>query len=169
MNEAFRNFSDHLSSFIQVSNSRYENLEVGIMDNHQALGILDNRQATFSTSLRDDIKLTSLLTQDVYLAVSLKQGLNFFFEGICLLSNHKLSPHLISFNDVQETIESVNSKLTSKHARLTARYLLARDFYDLDNFVWTLWKNSVFISVEIRLVTVSSGWHLQSIFVSFPH
>ena len=32
MNEVFSNFSDHLSSFIQVSNSRYENLEVGIMD-----------------------------------------------------------------------------------------------------------------------------------------
>ena len=57
MNEAFSNFSDHLYSFIQVSISRYENLEVGIMDNHQALGILANRQAALSAALRDDMKL----------------------------------------------------------------------------------------------------------------
>ena len=156
MNEAFSNFSDHLSSFIQVSNSRYENLEVGIMDNHQALGILANRQAALSASLRDDMKLSSLLTQEVYLAMSLKQGLQNFIEGIYSLLNHKLSPYLISFNDVQETIKSINSKLTSKHARLNARDLSARDFYDLDNFVWTFRNNSVFISVKFPLVTAFS-------------
>ena len=156
MNEAFSNFSDHLSSFIQVSNSRYENLEVGIMDNHQALGTLANRQAALSASLKDDMKLSSLLTQEVYLAMSLKQGLQNFVEGIYSLLNHKLSPHLISFSDVQETIKSINSKLTSKHARLTARDLSAKDFYDLDNFVWTFRNNSVFISVKFPLVTAFS-------------
>ena len=156
MNEAFSKFSDHLSSFIQVSNSRYENLEVGIMDNHQALGILANRQAALSASLRDDMKLSSLLTQEVYLAMSLKQGLQNFIEGIYSLLNHKLSPHFISFNDVQRTIKSINSKLASKHARLTARSLSARDFYDFDNFVWTFRNNSVFISVKFPLVTAFS-------------
>ena len=71
-------------------------------------------------------------------------------------TDHKLSPHLISFSDVQETIKSINSKLTSKHARLTARDLSAKDFYDLDNFVWTFRNNSVFISVKFPLVTAFS-------------
>ena len=167
MNEAFSNFSDHLSSFIQVSNSRYENLEVGIMDNHQALGILANRQAALSASLRDDMKLSSLLTQEVYLAMSLKQGLQNFIEGIYSLVNHKLSPYLISFNDVQETIKSINSKLTSKHARLNTRDLSARDFYDLDNFVWTFRNNSVFISVKFPLVTAFSVVNIFKTY-SFP-
>ena len=167
MNEAFTNFSDHLSSFIQVSNSRYENLEVGIMDNLQALRILANRLAALSASLRDDMKLSSLLTQEVYLAMSLKQGLQNFIEGIYSLLNHKLSPYLISFNDVQETIKSINSKLTSKQARLNARDLSARDFYDLDNFVSTFRNNSVFISVKFPLVTAFSVVDLFKTY-SFP-
>ena len=104
------------------------------------IGILANRQAALSAALRDDMKLSSLLTQEVYLAMSLKQGLQNFIEGIYSLLNHKLSPYLISFNDVQESIKSINSKLTSKHTHLNARELLARDFWTI---LFGLWAFSV--------------------------
>ena len=159
LTEAFSQYTDDLSSFMTVANRRHNSLRDTIQDNHQAISALAKDMSEVSTNLHHNLQFSVLLNREIYLAMSLQEGLQEFLHGIHGLLQHSLSPYILPYKDIQATIQSINSRLKQSNSQLSVKDLSPKEMYSWNNFIWTYKNDSLFITVKFPIVSPIS--HVQ--------
>ena len=110
-NKAFQHFSENLSSFIAPSNARHSKLLKGIQLNHGVISSMTTTLTTLSDTLPASVEFTHLVAHEFYLAIRLQDGLQDGLQGLHHPINHKLSPNILTLQDVQSTRPLISTKL----------------------------------------------------------
>ena len=164
LGEAMSTFSEDLSSFMTVSNEKISNLQLGIEDNHDAIMSIARGMREVSSSLQHNLQFTVLIAKELYLAMNLQESLQEFLHGVHGLLHHKLSPYLLPYSDVKDTISSIQNRLAQAHSQLYIKPMSAKEIYSMSNFLWTFKKNSIFITLKFPLVSSVSDLKLYQVF-----
>ena len=159
LTETFAQYSDDLSSFMTLANRRHNTLRDTIQDNHQAISALAEDMSEVSTNIHHNLQFSVLLNREIYLAMSLQEGLQEFLHGIHGLLHHQLSPYILPYKDIQATIARINNRLRRSSSQLAVKDLSPKDVYSWTNFIWTFKNESLFITVKFPLVSPIS--HVQ--------
>ena len=162
--EAFAQYSDDLSSFMTVANRRHNNLRQTIQDNHQAITALAQDMSEISNHLHHNLQFSVLLNREIYLAMTLQEGLQEFLHGIHGLLHHQLSPYMLPYKDIQSTINSINNKLKQSSSQLSVKDLSPKEIYSWKNFIWTYKHDSLFVTLKFPLVSPISHVHVYRIY-----
>ena len=156
MAEQFQRYSDDLSSFMSVSNSRFSAITTGVTDNHRSLLKMAKLFSTVAHTVEDNLRFTVHLAKDAYLAMSLQESLQEFLQGIHALIDNKISPYLLPISHIRATIHHINNELKDTHSGLFAKPLSADDMYSSPKFHWTYKNSSIFITYYFPLTSLVS-------------
>ena len=67
---------------------------------------------------------------------------------------------MLTYKDIQSTINSINNKLKQSSSQLSVKDLSPKEIYSWKNFIWTYIKNdSLFVTLKFPLVSLIS--HVQ--------
>lgn len=143
---------EDLSSFMTLSNHRFNNMKQIVTDNHNAIMGVAHEIQTLSNTIQEEIGFTALLIKESYYMMSLQYGLQEFLQGIHDLFNHKLPINLVPYKDIKHVISRVNTKLTQQHSRLQVKHMTAYQVYKDVPFIWTSKHHQIYITVKLPLV-----------------
>lgn len=153
MASTLANMSHDLSSFMQLSSSRMNNLRDYVIQEDAVI----RSQADLLGRFIDDESYREMfnvrMVKELYYMVTFQAALSEFLLGVDDLLQHKLSMHLVPFSEVQATINDINEKLRLKRTALTAMSLNSKDIYGSIPFLWSYQNNSLFITIKFPLVT----------------
>lgn len=88
--------NDHLSSFMQLTDSRINNLKNGIKNNAQAISLLANKLSNIDQLVATVTNFSEILVNQVNKVTVFKNRLDKLETSIQTLVKGKLSPFLIS-------------------------------------------------------------------------
>ena len=157
-------FAEDLSSFMTVSNEKLGNLQLGIEDNHDAIMSIAKGMKEVSSSLHHNLRFSVLMTKQLYLAMSLQEGLQEFLHGVHGLLHHTLSPYLLPYSDITNAINSIQRRLSRASSQLQVKPMSAKEIYSMTNFLWTFKKDSIFITLKFPLVSSVSDLKLYQVY-----
>ena len=163
-NKAFQHFSENLSSFIALSHARHNNLLKGIQLNHNAISSLTTTLTTLSDTLPASVEFTLLVAHEFYLAIRLQDGLQDFLQGLHHLINHKLSPNILSLQDVQSAMSLISTKLNAINPHLSLKHLTPQEIYSTKNFFWTYHENSLYITIKFPILSPQSKLEVYKVY-----
>ena len=154
-------FTDNLSSFIQISTNRYSKLKTAVKDNHLAVvnmaQDINNLEQTIYRENRMSTIMLSLFIEELYHTINLQAGLTDFLEGVHDLMRHKLSRHIIPHGDMVNIIDDINDKLHRHDTRLIVMPMKIPDLYNFVPFVWTHRSSGLYVTIKFPLVLFSMG------------
>ena len=159
----FQNTADKLSSFMQISNQRFENIQRGMKNNHQELSTLATQLKYVADVVTDVFQWTVRLSRELQYAEMLAKEFDNFAKSIQFLVKNIISPTLIPFDQVTKVHEAIENILKTTQQTVTLKPLVAAHFYRDTKFAWTSRGNSIFITVNFPIVNTMSHMHLFQI------
>ena len=152
-------FTDDLTSFIKVSETRFHTLKSTIQLNHQVVAQLANKLNRAQRSIEESSRMTTVMLQlfvnELYHTINLQAGLTDFMEGLHDLMRHKLSRHIIPHSDLIAIIHHINRKLLARDTQLAVMPMDTVNMYNFLPFVWTYRPSGLFITIKFPLITSS--------------
>ena len=164
MTQAFAQYTDDLSSFMTLSNRKHSLIRDTIQDNRDAISAIADDFADVTSSVSHNMQFNVLLIKEIYMAMSMQEALQEFLHGIHGLLQHKISPYLLPYEDIEATMEHINHRLKTSRSRLSVKGLTPRTFYTSSNFIWTFRNDSLFITVKFPLVSNVSHLDVFKVF-----
>ena len=156
MSKEFAQYTDDLSSFMTLANRRHMVICDTIVDNRQAISAMADEFVAVSSTMNHNLQFLVLLIKEIYLAMTMQEALQKFLQGIHGLLQNNISPFILPYKDIKETIARINKKLTNAQSQLSAKELTPTDFYSSSNFIWTFKNESLFITVKFPLISAVS-------------
>ena len=145
-------FTDDLSSYMTLSDTRYDKLRTAVSDNHGIISGLANQLQMLASQEQYDLELTVVLLTEQYNVMTLQAGLQDFMNGVHGLLQHKLSNHIIPYDDILHVITGINQKLSNNHTRLRVLDMAPNEIYKDVPFLWTLREQTLYVTMKFPLV-----------------
>ena len=161
-----------MSSFISISDKRYDNLKTTVMENRGVTFKLSQEVNDLDKSLRQRNQLADtmmvLFIEELYHSINLQTGFSNFLDGIHDLMRHKLSPHIVPHQDLLRIIQNINSKFETQDIPLEVLPMATPDMYNFHPFFWTYRNSSLYVTIKFPLVLSSMGTFDIYRIISFP-
>lgn len=103
--------SEHLSSFMKLTDSRMNNLNNGIKNNANAISLLATKLANVSELEASFVNISEVLLNQVNKVTVYKNTMNSLVAAVQTLIEGKLSPFFISKSTIGHTINQINHLL----------------------------------------------------------
>ena len=165
-------FTEDMSSFISISDKRYDNLKTAVMENRGVTFKLSQEVNDLDKSLRQRNQLADtmmvLFIEELYHSINLQTGFSDFLDGIHDLMRHKLSPHIVPHQDLLRIIQNINSKLQAQDIPLEVLPMATPDMYNFYPFFWTYRNSGLYVTIKFPLVLSSMGTFDIYRIISFP-
>ena len=157
-------YQDDLSTFMTLSGERFHNLRTMTTDNHAAIDALAQRLQRTTLDLSIDTGMNVMLIKDLYFIMGLQLAVNDFLEGVQELLNHKLSIHIVPYQDIIDVISDINVKLERKQTNLKVKTMSSNEIYTSVPFLWTYVNGSLYVSLKFPLVATMAELDVYRIY-----
>lgn len=128
--------NDHLSSFMQLTDSRINNLKNGIKNNAQAISLLAKKLSNIDQLVATVTNFSEILVNQVNKVTVFKNRFDKLETSIQTLVEGKLSPFLISKTLLMHTIRQISSLLRKSYKGFELVHTDPSYFYSEGQFVY---------------------------------
>ena len=149
---AFARHAEEMSSFMSATSKHFESLSSEIFANHEALSDVSFTLHSYGLAIDATIKMSIALAEQVHLTSRLQEQFSLLFQGVHELTQHRLSPALLPLQVVKQTLQNIANSLASSHPQFQVA-INANQLYNSNDFIWTFRNNSIFITVNVPLLT----------------
>jgi len=164
----FARQAKHLSSFMSLEDTRFNNAMKGIKANHYAIHFASATLAQTVRSLKASvISLTALLIDQIQHASVVSLQIEQLQLGILGLANGKLSPLLIPPKIIKQTIHHLSQVLSSEYQSFTIVQQDPAFYYAQGKFIYARTKTNFYISIKFPLSALPKPLVLYEI-ISLP-
>jgi len=168
LNNKFNHQSENLASFMKTSNARMDNAFQAILDNHK---IIQQMQSEWQKSV-SDIEATnnwlfSILLEQMEYHQLVRSLYNNMFEGFITLLNGKLSPLIVSQDNLLHVIAKVSDAISSERPMFKLMHNSPAYYYKHADFMLHKSHTKVLITVRFPVTTHDQPLQLFKI-LSYP-
>lgn len=165
---ALQKHNEHITSFMSTSNKRMDNLQFGISNNFKAINQLSK---TFFFNLQH-LELvientTGILINQLDTASQLRAEFDNLHGSILALIQGKLTPHLISKQNMQHSISEIQKLLSHKEPHFYLSQKQLNWYYQKAKFFYVRHKSSLYITVKFPLTSQRLPLSLYKV-ISYP-
>ncbi|CAC5400203.1 unnamed protein product [Mytilus coruscus] len=157
-----------LSSFMSKTDERFQNIVLGVQQNHDIMVNLTSQTSKFVAHFEDvSVKLSNLLIDQMNMTSSVNKYLEELKIGIHEMVKGNLSPFLISPNILKSTLKHVQLILNGKFKGF---YLLNTDpayYYSSSQLLYARNHSTLYVTLKFPISTFSSPLALYRV-NSFP-
>ncbi|CAG2256468.1 unnamed protein product [Mytilus edulis] len=157
-----------LSSFMSKTDERFQNIVLGVQQNHDIMVNLTSETSKFVAHFEEvSVKLSNLLIDQMNLSSSVNKYLEELKIGIHEMVKGNLSPFLISPNILKNTLKHVQLILNEKFKGF---YLLNTDpayYYSSSQLLYARNHSTLYVTLKFPISTFSSPLALYRV-NSFP-
>jgi len=159
---------EHLSSFMQKSNDRMNNLMDGIKQNNVAIRYITSQLKKSTTTLQQSFEdMTSLLIHQLQISNKLNHELDELKLAVVDLANGNLSPLILPIDIVQSTLNDVQSLLSLKYPGFYVATKSASSLYHNAKFLYTRNNSILYLTLKIPISHMEDPMELFKI-ISVP-
>lgn len=159
--------NDHLSSFMQLTDSRINNLKNGIKNNAQAISLLANKLSNIDQLVATVTNFSEILVNQVNKVTVFKNRLDKLETSIQTLVEGKLSPFLISKTLLMHTIRQISSLLRKSYKGFELVHTDPSYFYSEGQFVYARQGTTLYVTIKFPISSQQSSMPLYKV-VSMP-
>lgn len=159
--------SDHLSSFMKLTDSRMNNLKNGIRNNAYAISPLATKLANVSELEASFVNISEVLLNQVNKVTVYKNKMNRLVAAVQTLIEGKLSPFLISKSTIGHTINQITHLLRKSYHGFHLVHTDPSFFYSKGKFLYARHKSNLYITLKFPISSQTSSMKLFKV-ISLP-
>ncbi|XP_052064383.1 uncharacterized protein LOC127704385 [Mytilus californianus] len=156
-NEFAKDITHHdklLSSYMSKTNKRFDNIIVGIKNNYEGIQNITKETAKFISQFEKlSIKLSKFLLKQMNETAEINKYLEELKIAVHELVKGKLSPFLISPQNLKRTIQHIQSILNDKFKGFYLNNVNPSYYYSQANILYTRHHKNLFISIKFPITT----------------
>ncbi|VDI64062.1 Hypothetical predicted protein [Mytilus galloprovincialis] len=156
-NEFAKDITHHdklLSSYMSKTNKRFDNIILGIKNNYEGIQNITKETAKFISQFEKlSIKLSKFLLKQMNETAEINKYLEELKIAVHELVKGKLSPFLISPQNLKHTIQHIQSILNDKFKGFYLNNVNPSYYYSQSNILYTRHHKHLFISIKFPIST----------------
>lgn len=159
--------SDHLSSFMKLTDSRMNNLKNGIKNNAFAISLLATKLANVSELESSFVNISEVLLNQVNKVTVYKNKMNRLVSAVQTLIEGKLSPFLISKSTIGHTLHQITGLLRKSYHGFHLVHTDPSLFYAQGKFLYARHRSDLYITLKFPISSQPSSMKLFKV-ISMP-
>ena len=162
--KALTQHEDHLSSLIETTNSRMDNLMSGINNNMLGIKVIQNELHTTTLNIeRSFVYMMGVLIEQIKTSNTLNHALDEFKLGITSLVNGKLSPLLIPQHFIESTLKDIAVLLQTNFNGFHLTLSAVPNVYSDCKYLFSRNGTNIYVTIKLPISYFKEPLHMYKI------